>query len=123
MEEDNQKESSASGNADDQDWRTFVRQFTVFCFNILLKIPKGERKFLFFTTPIRVSFDDFPENACLRESSYEKLRNLTSSELEGVVPIELSLCINSMLKSKTPREFEGWLDESYNDFHTPKKLL
>ena len=115
--------SSVIDEADDQNWRTFVRQFTVFCLNIAFNIPKGRRTFLFISIPIKTNLNDVPINTCLRESSYEKLRNLTSSELEGVVPLELVSCIDAMLASKTPRDFEEWIEANYNDYHTPRKVL
>lgn len=115
--------SSADCEAGDCNWRTFVRQFVVFCFNVATKIPKGKKKLFFLTISVRMTLDDFPPNICLRNGSYEKLKNLTFSEFEGVLPIELSSCIDAMLGSNNPREFEVWLDAQYNEFHTPKKLL
>ncbi len=115
--------SSSDQDADNQNWRTFVRQFIVFCFNLTMKIPKGEKKICFFSIPIRTTRHDFPPNICLREGSYEKLKHLTFSEFEGVLPLELSSCIDAMLKSNNPREFEVWLESRYDDFHTARKLL
>jgi len=115
-------ETSAE-NADDLNWRTFVRQFVSFCLNILLRVPKGHRKLLFMRLPVKYKLSDFPENICLREDSYQKLRNLTTSEFEGVIPVELISCIDAMIASPSPRDFELWLARNYTEYHTPRKII
>lgn len=115
--------SSDREHVDDQVWRTFVRQFTMVCLYISFGIPKEHRRVLFLKIPIKFRIEDFPSNSCLRKISYEKLMNLTLSELQGVVPVELMSCVEAMLTSKTPRDFEIWLDRNYSEYHTPKSSM
>jgi hypothetical protein len=71
---------------------------------------------------IKYNLRDFPANLCLREDCYQKLQNLTASEFEGVVPIELISCIDAMIASSTPREFELWMVNNYNEYHTSREI-
>lgn len=113
---------ASADNADETNWRTFVRQFVSFCLNIITHTPKGHRKFLFMRFAVKYTLRDFPANLCLREDCYQKLWNLTTSELEGVVPIELISCIDAMIASPTPRDFELWMANNYNEYHTPREI-
>lgn len=114
---------TSAENADDLNWRTFVRQFVSFCLNVLLKVPKEYRKVLLFRLPVKYKLSDFPENTCLRDDSYQKLRNLTTSEFEGVIPLELISCIDAMIATSSPRDFELWLVKNYNEYHTPRSII
>jgi hypothetical protein len=113
---------ASAENADDLSWRTFVRQFVSFCLNILMRTPKGHRKLLFMRFAVKYNLSDFPANTCLRDDCYQKLWNLTTSEFEGVVPVELISCIDAMIASPTPRDFELWMVNNYNEYHTPREI-
>jgi len=111
---------ASTESADVLKWRTFVRHFISFCLNVLLGVPKGHRKLLFMRFPVKYKMIDFPENTCLREDSYQKLRNLAASEFQGVIPVELISCIDAMIASPSARDFELWLEMNYDEYHTPR---
>ena len=103
-------------------WRDFVKEYISFCLKIALKIPKSQEK-KYFLFPQKHDFNDFPINSCLRDDSYERLKNLTQSEFEGVSPVELIACAEIMVETETPRDFEIWLNANYNEWHTPSKIF
>ncbi len=84
-------------------WRDFVKEYISFCLKIVLKIPKSQEK-KYFIFPQKHNINDFPINICLRDDSYEKLKNLTQSEFEGVSPVEIIACVEMMVEAETPRE-------------------
>ena len=115
--------STATTIEDEAKWRDFSRHFVLFCVNMFLKIPKKEEPFLCFTRTMKFTLHDFPANTCLRVAAYERLNNLTCSEMEGVTPVELVNCIEKMLQCRTARDFEVWIDKNYNEYHTPNKVF